>query len=195
MNSLAQTLVKLTAPGVPDTYQGTELWDYSLVDPDNRRPVNYEIRRRALDQLHGVTPSPELCHELLEHLADGSIKLWTIARSLELRRGLEALFKEGAYTALAGEGDRANHVVAYARTHGEQAVIAIAPRFTYTLSRGRAVAPLGDVWGNTSFALPQTLTGGEWSNVFTGERIAHDDRMLLRDALRSFPVALLRRVA
>ena len=108
INSLTQTLVKLTAPGVPDIYQGLEMFDFSLVDPDNRRPVNFEVRRRALQALKGSAEGGfhrEICRDVLANWWDGRVKLWTVAQTLALRRDYRDLFMEGDYTPLWAAGD------------------------------------------------------------------------------------------
>jgi (1->4)-alpha-D-glucan 1-alpha-D-glucosylmutase len=165
INSLAQTLVKLTAPGVPDIYQGTELWSLALVDPDNRRPVDYEECRRLLTGLAGA-PAPE---EILAQMDQGLPKLWVTRQALRLRRRL------GAYAPLWAKGDRAGHVFAFSR--GE--IVTVVPRL---------VIGLGGDWGDTSLDLPP----GRWRNELTGED-AVEGEARLSDLLRRFPVALLSR--
>jgi (1->4)-alpha-D-glucan 1-alpha-D-glucosylmutase len=173
ISSLAQTLIRLTAPGVPDTYQGTEIWDLSLVDPDNRRPVDYGLRRRLLAELKGGL-SPE---QILARMDDGLPKLWVLHRALELRRCLpEAFGEEGAYEPLAARGERAGHAVAFVR--GGQAVT-VAPRLVIGLDRD---------WQDTALDLP----AGSWRNELTGERIEGGE-IRLRDLLGRFPAALLSR--
>jgi len=167
INSLAQTLVKLTAPGVPDIYQGTELWSLALVDPDNRRPVDYEERHRLLKDLAGAL-SPE---EILARMDQGLPKLWVIRQALRLRSLLQ-----GSYAPLAANGDRAGHVFAFSRG-GE--VITVVPRL---------VIGLGEDWGATSLELPP----GRWRNKLTGEDAGRGE-VRLSDLLRRFPVALLAR--
>ena len=125
-------MLKLTAPGVPDIYQGTELWDLSLVDPDNRRPVDFAQRGALLaDLAPRADESPdasELCRELLEAWPDARIKLYVIHRALMLRRGQPRLFGLGAYSPLTAEGPRAEHVVGFARQDGERVAIVAVPR-------------------------------------------------------------------
>jgi (1->4)-alpha-D-glucan 1-alpha-D-glucosylmutase len=170
INSLAQTLVKLTAPGVPDIYQGTELWSLALVDPDNRRPVDYEERRRLLKDFAGG-PAPE---EILARMDQGLPKLWVIRQALRLRDRLQ-----GSYAPLPARGDRAGHVFAFSRS---DEVVTAVPRL---------VIGLGGDWGNTSLELPP----GRWRNELTGESIDREagGQVRLSDLLRRFPVALLSR--
>jgi len=171
INSLAQTLVKLTAPGVPDIYQGTELWSLALVDPDNRRPVDYEERRRLLNELAG-SPAPE---EILARMDQSLPKLWVTRQALCLRRRRPDLFL-GSYAPLPAKGDRAGHVFAFSR--GGQ-VVTVVPRL---------VIGLGGDWGDSSVELPP----GRWRNELTGEDAAGGE-VRLSDLLRRFPVALLSR--
>ena len=163
--SLAQTLVKLTAPGVPDLYQGTELWSLSLVDPDNRRPVDYGLRRRLLAEVANAQPE-----QVLARMDEGVPKLWMIHRAL----GVEA---KGCYQPLAAEGEHAEHVVAFGRGGN---LVTIVPRLMQMLHGG---------WGDTVIALPD----GAWRNVFTGE--LHSGRDRLAHLFARFPVALLAREA
>ncbi len=171
ITSLAQTLLKLAAPGVPDFYQGAELWDLSLVDPDNRRPVDYELRRHLLDELkEGMTPEA-----ILARMDEGVPKLWLIRQGLHLRRNRPAAFgRESTYEPLAASGEKADHVVGFLRG-GEVAVV--VPRL---------VLALGGDWGDTGMELPE----GRWRNELTGERVA-GGRVALRDLLGRFPVGLL----
>lgn len=143
LNSLAQTALKLTCPGVPDIYQGQELWDYSLVDPDNRRPVHYEERQRLLDALD-APPA-----ELLAHWQDGRLKLLVTHRLLTLRREHPQLFLQGSYTPLYAQGSHAGHVLAFQRSLGKHTLEVIVPRLTAKLP----FPALGHVWGDTRLTL------------------------------------------
>jgi (1->4)-alpha-D-glucan 1-alpha-D-glucosylmutase len=170
ITSLAQTLVKLTAPGVPDLYQGTELWTLTLVDPDNRTPVDYGLRRRLLDELEDMTPE-----EIWRRIDEGLPKLWVIRQALAVRRRRPELFgARGDYRPLEPRGARARHVIAFMR--GESA-ITVAPRL---------VLGLGGDWGDTSLELP----AGRWRNELTGEAVTGGP-VRLADLLPQFPVALL----
>lgn len=133
-NALSQTLLKLTVPGVPDLYQGTELWDFSLVDPDNRRPVDYEHRRRLLCTLQerccdAGSDRRALVRELLETRADGRIKLYVISETLRFRRIHPQLFQQGDYLPVEGAGARQEHLCAFARRHAGHTLIVAVPRF------------------------------------------------------------------
>jgi glycogen debranching enzyme GlgX/malto-oligosyltrehalose synthase len=179
-NSLAQLAVKLASPGVADTYQGSELWDTSLVDPDNRRPVDYPRRRALLDELPRA-PSADAARALVESFADGRIKLHVLRTGLAMRREHRLLFLEGAYRAI----EVGHHAIAFERARGAAHLVCIAPRLPYKLTGGRQPWPLGDVWGDLGVDLP-----GRWRNVFSGE--THEGTTLrLREVLRTFPVAWL----
>jgi len=195
MNSLAQTLLKFTSPGVPDLYQGQELFDFSLVDPDNRRSVDFTTRQRDLSELaqHGATDFRELAEELLRNYQDGRPKLWTSMRALAFRREHKELFSTGVYRPLYGAGDKAEHLIAFLRTHERESALVAVPRFTYTLMRGDMRAPLGDAWGGAELALPPGAPQ-EFENVLTGEPVRQtaNRSLLCRELFARFPVALLR---
>jgi (1->4)-alpha-D-glucan 1-alpha-D-glucosylmutase len=191
VNSLAQVVLKVVSPGVPDFYQGTEMWDLSLVDPDNRRAVDYELRGRALERLkEQATSEGELavCREVLEHLGDGRVKLWTIHRALQLRNRMAETFRRGEYVPVTATNGYAEHVLAFSR--GGRA-LAVVPRFAYTLMDGKARLPLNDAWGRCELLVPG-MAGAALENVFTGEmvRVGEDGRVGLRDVLGEFPVFL-----
>ena len=195
INGLAQVLLKATSPGVPDFYRGCELWDFSLVDPDNRRPVDYGLRQRLLADLLNTASedAAALCADMLDHIYDGRAKLWTTMRALRFRRDNPELFKAGSeYLPLFAPEDAREHVIAFARERAGQMAIALAPRFAYTLMKGEMRAPLGaDTWGDAAIALPPHASA-RFQNVLTGETVsAEDGRLLCREVFRSFPVALL----
>lgn len=191
-NSLSQTLLKIAAPGVPDFYQGTELWELSLVDPDNRRPVDFAQRRALLSDLRDrrKTDLPGLLHELIEHRLDGRIKLFLIAQGLKARTEFQALFQSGRYVPLQVNGPQANHIIAFARQHGDQTAVAIAPRFLTSLIEPDQ-APLGEsVWQETQITL-SAPTSGSWYNVLTHQSLKATSSLSVGAALTDFPVALL----
>jgi (1->4)-alpha-D-glucan 1-alpha-D-glucosylmutase len=174
INSLAQTLIKYTAPGVPDLYQGTEIWDLSLVDPDNRRPVDYECRRRLLDEIRQLS-GRDIGPRVMSRSDEGMPKMWVIYSALQLRRQHPEWFSaEAAYTSLTVEGARAEHAIGYLRG---DAVATVAPRW---------VVKLAGAWRDTSLLLPD----GIWTNRLTGTR-TQGGRVALKTLLRDFPVALL----
>ncbi len=194
INSLAQATLKMTSPGNPDIYQGTELWDFSLVDPDNRRPVDFAQRKAMLSELRTRVDAPILVQELLQNYQDGSIKMWITMRALELRREYPQLFQKGTYVPLEST-EKNQHLCAFARIHEEhgrkEAVIVVVPRLAYTLMAGKAMPPLGDAWGNASITLPEG-TGNEFRNVFTDQKLqAADHSLACRELFHSLPVAVL----
>ncbi|WP_260590745.1 malto-oligosyltrehalose synthase [Variovorax sp. DXTD-1] len=178
-NGLTLTLLKYASPGVPDLYQGSELIDLSLVDPDNRRPVDYELRSQRLDQLQamvGEADLPARVQSLAEAPHDGSAKLWFIWRMLSLRREHAELFRGGSYEGLAVEGPLARHVVAFARRHEGRTLVVMAGRFFAGVARSEAdggtpALPDVDAWRGTRVVLPDGLGSAGLTNVLTGEAL------------------------
>ncbi|MFN2548834.1 MAG: malto-oligosyltrehalose synthase [Myxococcales bacterium] len=187
-NSLSQVVLKTAAPGVPDFYQGTELWDFSLVDPDNRRPVDYELRQRLLDELRGSSLSrAELARSLYEKWEDGRIKLLVTHAGLQARRTAPELFAGGGYTALAAEGPRAANLCAFARTAAGKLAVVVAPRLVAGLLEGPRLPK--EAFAGTTVALPQ---GGVLRDAITGEeREARDGRLKVDELFSTLPIALL----
>jgi (1->4)-alpha-D-glucan 1-alpha-D-glucosylmutase len=197
-NGLTQTLCKLTAPGVPDIYQGDDLWDFSLVDPDNRRPVDYPLRTALLQELAdrcGARPDSRWVRMLLDDVGDGRAKLYLIWRTLQFRRQHEALFSKGAYVPLRVTGEHASKVCAFARRDGDSLAIVIAPRLYLRLLGERADPPLGaDVWANTCVELPRDLHSTlQLRNVLDGmaSPLTGEASLAVGNVLQHFPVALL----
>jgi (1->4)-alpha-D-glucan 1-alpha-D-glucosylmutase len=200
VNALAQTLLKLTAPGVPDVYQGSELWDLSLVDPDNRRPVDFAHRRALLAELArpqadgAVTGLPDA---LLQNPGDGRLKMYLINQTLRHRRLQPGLYRRGDYVPLWATGRQADHVCAFARRSGRATAITVVPRLVLGLTVGEAQMPIGAaVWQDTQLLLPRAQADRPFHNVFTGELVyaPHQNTnavLRLADVLRRFPVALL----
>ena len=146
VNGLAQALIKITAPGVPDFYQGTELWDLNLVDPDNRRPVDFALRSKLLAEITARIQSGDLqalARELLHHWADGRVKLYLVHRALGCRRSSPEVFASGDYLPLSTTGRHAAHVCAFVRVVGPQAVVTVVPRLTARLTGHGAGLPVG----------------------------------------------------
>jgi (1->4)-alpha-D-glucan 1-alpha-D-glucosylmutase len=171
INSLAQTLIKLTAPGIPDFYQGTELWDLSLVDPDNRRPVDYKSRRWLLAETKCMTP------EQISARSDAGLpKLWLIRQTLKLRHERQMFQPQDSYRALRAAGAKSAHVVAFARN---ERAVTVVPRLPLKLA--------GD-WGDTAVEIPNAL----WRNQLTGET-SNGGASSMAKLLKRFPVALLLR--
>ncbi len=189
INSLARLVLKLASPGVPDFYQGTELWDLSLVDPDNRRPVDYAARQELL-----ANESADVS-ELLKHWEDGRIKLFITARGLKLRRQFRELFLDGEYIPLATGGAYADNVVAFARRRGEQHLLAAVPRLCMSLPEHRRSVPVGAVWGDTHIVLPAEINVALLRNTFTGEETAsgHEGEtrsLRVAELFRTLPVCI-----
>jgi (1->4)-alpha-D-glucan 1-alpha-D-glucosylmutase len=180
INSLSQVVLKLTTPGVPDIYQGQEWWDFSLVDPDNRRPVDYEKRRTLLRETVGAVS----CTELLENWRDGRIKLLITRKLLQLRHEYPDLFVHGSYEPLQAEGAFAEHVIAFRRHHENRSIMVIVPR----LSSALGWPPIGDHWRDTCI---RDTGMRECRDGFTGEELALHSPLNVSDALRNFPVAVL----
>jgi (1->4)-alpha-D-glucan 1-alpha-D-glucosylmutase len=192
-NSLAQTLLKIAAPGVPDIYQGTELWDLSFVDPDNRRDVDYSERRRLLEALQSADAADRLAlmQDLLFNWQDGRIKLYLVHKLLRFRRAHWALFGEGEYLALETRGPMAEQICAFARRANGAWLVAIAPRLIGArVYEGKS--PLAEFWDSTAALLPPGAPR-DWRNIVTGEAIelSPENLLPLSQVLKNFPVALL----
>jgi (1->4)-alpha-D-glucan 1-alpha-D-glucosylmutase len=168
INSLAQTLMKCTSPGVPDLYQGGELWDHSLVDPDNRRPVDYELRRRLLNEMRSLTVD-----QVMSRMDEGLPKMWVIHHALWLRRERSRCFSPGGtYSGCPARGPEAQRVIAYLRG-GE--VLVVVPRWSHSRAS----------WSGTTLELPP----GRWTDCLSGRRF--EGVQELENLLKSFPVSLL----
>ncbi len=226
-NSLSQLLVKIASPGVPDFYQGTELWNLTLVDPDNRHPVDFAAHRDILDGLlvemaaavggvdarEAVTAwlnplsdhqdeSVERISTFLQHLvenrSDGRIKMFATMLALRLRRQRPDLFIDGTYEPLTIVGPHAEHLIAFARTHGDQTLVVLAPRLTVRLTGLGGPPPLGDVWKDTAVVLPKAVTRDRVHNVYSRRMVTtrpipdgSQREVFVADALRDFSMALV----
>jgi len=190
LNAVSQALLKATVPGVPDYYQGTELFNDALVDPDNRRPVDFRARRALLAELSALTADalPALATRLLRDLPSGALKMHVTHRALSLRRAEPALFAEGDYLPLRIDGGQARHLVAFARTHASAVAITVAARFFTTLPD----PPLGaGAFGGTALELPAALAG-TYRDVLSGAALdAGTGRVTISSVLAHLPVALL----
>jgi (1->4)-alpha-D-glucan 1-alpha-D-glucosylmutase len=195
INALSQTMLRLTAPGVPDLYQGAEFWDFALVDPDNRRPVDWAARGEALK-------SNEAPARLLAHWRDGRVKQAIIARALAFRGRAPSLFAEGAYQPLTVEGPRFDNVIAFARVHeGRAAIVAVTrlaaglPPATQAPQDMPIVAK--SAWDGTAIVVPRHLHGRHATDVLGGEEASDFQhggiaaRLPVADLLNALPVALL----
>jgi (1->4)-alpha-D-glucan 1-alpha-D-glucosylmutase len=202
VNSLSQVVLKIASPGVPDFYQGSELWDLNLVDPDNRRPVDFDIRRQTLDRIDALLALPPAerataIASLLEHWEDGAVKLLVTAAGLRLRAANPELFLDGEYLPLEVESAAEGRVVAFARiTATGGAALAIAPHLASRLVTPEHPAPVGDRWRTSRVHLPKSLAGLTYRDVFTGAVIkpmttATGAWIFVGEALSRLPVALL----
>ncbi|MGH8696978.1 MAG: malto-oligosyltrehalose synthase, partial [Burkholderiales bacterium] len=197
LSSVSMALVKCTSPGVPDLYQGNELLDYSLVDPDNRRPVDYAARRAALEALAALAcdPAERLAvrvRALFDDPYGGRAKLWVIWRTLALRRDRPELLAEGDYHPIAVAGARSRHLVAYARRLGQSGIVTVAGRLFASLGPAPGELPVGDaVWGDTAVDLSWLPGGVALRDALTGETHAAGDALPLGRLFASFPGAAL----
>jgi (1->4)-alpha-D-glucan 1-alpha-D-glucosylmutase len=199
--SLAQQLLKLTSPGVPDLYQGSELWDFSLADPDNRRAVDFEARQTTLREIqaaHGEQGAAACARELMDHLQDGRIKLFLIWKTLAFRRAQEALFRDGAYEPLKVFGQRAEQACAFARQFGDEIRVVVVPRLFGGLLEADGHPPTGAmVWGDTRVELPPERSSLQWTNFLTDEVVSlkplgEGHGLMLANLFQTIPYALLR---
>jgi (1->4)-alpha-D-glucan 1-alpha-D-glucosylmutase len=191
-NALSQVVLKVASPGVPDFYQGTELWDLSLVDPDNRRPVDFDLRRKLLDELHASSLSPiERARELYRTWRDGRIKLFLTHAALQARKAHPDAFAGGAYLPLLPTGSRAANLVAFARKGpGGEAAVVVAPRLVASLLDGERLP--AERFAGTFVPVPGVRAGEPLRDAFSGEERVLTDRGLAVDQLfSSLPVALL----
>jgi (1->4)-alpha-D-glucan 1-alpha-D-glucosylmutase len=214
LNSLSQVLLKTMSPGVPDIYQGCELWDFSMVDPDNRRPVDFTLRKKLLNRL---AEEPELAlqsspvataesgarHRLFAHPShflsemlrkpeSGAVKMYVLWRALNFRQRHPDIFDKGAYLPLLVEGAHARHVIAFARHAGKQQVIAVASRLISKLCKKKRILPLGEgIWADTAISL-ETKKTRVFTNIMTGNSVeVRAGTLRLADILADFPVAIL----
>ena len=201
-NSLSQVALKMTSPGIPDVYQGAELWDLSLVDPDNRRPVDFERRRQLLKEVDAILSLDPAAREaaIAARLAtweDGAIKLLVTTVCLRLRRELSDLFLEGGYVRLDTESTVAS-LVAFARLLGDHAVVVVAPRFCSSMiGQDLRIPTGGDAWQTSRVLLPESLSGRTFRNVVSGANVrpVATDRaswLVVGQLFASVPVAVLR---
>ena len=192
-NSLAQVLLKITAPGVPDFYQGTETWDFSLVDPDNRRPVEYDTRRTLLARIPAALDAATF-GDLVRHRIDGRLKLLVTTRALRLRHDRRALFARGDYVALDVRGARAAHAFAFLRAQGGEAALTVVPRLTTALVGSPTDVPVGEsAWADTEIAVPAEYRTSRWRDALTGRivRATPGGALRLAEVCAALPAALL----
>lgn len=203
-NSLSQVLIKTLAPGVPDFYQGTELWDFSLVDPDNRQPVDYLLRQQRLSELHhlqSTTSSVDFVHGLLQDSENGLIKMYLTTTALHLRKRNPKLFLEGSYFPLEAKGEQAHHVCGFIRQDHATTCLTVFPRFLTSLIPDPTTSPLGQaVWGQTWITLPPETPHSSFRNILTQEIVTPQNLtgmlgLPLGTLFQHFPFALLEPVS
>jgi (1->4)-alpha-D-glucan 1-alpha-D-glucosylmutase len=183
VNSLSQTVLKLTCPGVPDFYQGNEIWDFSLVDPDNRRPVDFALREQMLD-LVGERKSAEL----LLNWKDGGIKLRLTRDLLHFRGDHALLFAFGDYQALELTGSHAENAAAYYRSHGQERLVVMVPRQTAKIG----CPPVGPIWADTKLKFPAAWAAGvEWQDLLTWKKHLGAEFIPLASLFSELPVCVL----
>ncbi|MBI2469714.1 MAG: hypothetical protein HYV59_00515 [Planctomycetes bacterium] len=202
-NSLSQALLKITSPGIPDFYQGTDLWDFCLVDPDNRRLVDYGLRIKMLEELkkrEQEMSELELAGELVRNMEDGRIKLYLTYKILNYRKNNRTLFENVEYSPLEVKGDKTNNVCSFLRKLGDSVVLVVVPRFSTNLMQLPERLPFGkDVWKDSHVVIPFEETGISYRNIFTGENVntvrQNDLTVLyLSETFANFPVALMERI-
>ena len=191
-NSIAQTLLRLATPGVPDTYQGSELWAFSLVDPDNRRPVDYTQRRRLLIDLDPILKQAgdrtRWIHNASRQPSDGRLKLYLTSLLLRFRRDHPHLFSQGAYQPLKVCGAKANHVIAFRRSHESESAIVIVPRFGTSWPSGSTPLGFGHNWQDTAIDLPQSMSRALTDHLTSLScKISADARIALADLPDDLP--------
>jgi (1->4)-alpha-D-glucan 1-alpha-D-glucosylmutase len=193
VNGLTQTLVKIISPGIPDFYQGSELWDLRLVDPDNRQPVDFAKRVSMLAALKQSEASASLADDLAGHWDDGCIKLYAIWKALNFRRERPELFSKGDFVELKTLGPYAEHILTILRHHKREWVLLVAPRWLARAQEGRKVdAEVG--WREAAIQLPDSAPS-LWDNILTSEKVTIVDQraksLRVDQLLNHFPVALL----
>ncbi len=194
LNSLGQVLLKITSPGIPDFYQGTELWNLSLVDPDNRRPVDFDLCKKLLNEIEAQAQQnkPNLSEDILKHWQDGRIKLYITYIALNFRRENAALFR-GAYLPIYAEGRRKENVIAFYRQLEDKWILVVVPRLSTNLVEVWDYPLEKRIWKNEGLVLPAGAPI-EWKNIFTDETVDASEGkrlLLLSEVFKTFPVALL----
>jgi (1->4)-alpha-D-glucan 1-alpha-D-glucosylmutase len=197
INGLSQALLKIACPGVPDFYQGSELWSRSLVDPDNRRPVDFPSRTQALQALLNSAhfDTSGVVRDLLTKWPDGRIKLYIIWKALGCRRRHPALFREGEFIPLETAGEQSVHILAFLRRHGEEQAAIIIPKWVAKIPKSVETTELGTFWSGTNIKLPAS-SPNSWRNVFTAKttetRLGDGNPCIaVSDLFQDFPFALL----
>ncbi len=193
IKSLGQALLKITAPGIPDVYQGTELWDFSYVDPDNRRPVNYDLRKSYLSYFKDINEDDlnDKIKSIKQSYRDGKVKMYTLHRALILRKNHPDLFGNGEYIPLRVFGKSSEQILSFARKHEKNWVVVVIPVGVTAFFSSESLVPQKDLLKETVLSLPDEAPK-EWLNVFTGEIIETEKELTLESLFSSFPVGLLK---
>lgn len=189
-NSLSQVLIKMTAPGIPDFYQGSELWDLNLVDPDNRRPVNFEKTAWLLEEIKTKEKQahPDFLTDLLIRAGDGRVKLFLIYKVLAARRKYKLTFEKGDYLPITVTGTLKKHIIAFARQSERDTVTVVASRFLTSIISPSQLPVGNNPWKDTSIIIQEPAS---WFNVITGEKIKNSNELSVSQIFHKFPVALL----
>jgi (1->4)-alpha-D-glucan 1-alpha-D-glucosylmutase len=197
-NSLSQTVLKITSPGVPDFYQGTEVWNFGLADPDNRRPVDYDSLRSLLKKLREVEDqNPEnLIDQLIQDPVDGAVKLYVTRSALCFRRANRELFAKGSYSGLRPAGEKHRHVIAFSRLYREREVVVVAGRFFALLGADKSLPKGKDTWSDTVVVLRRQVAATHYRELFTSRVIATEKRngnlvLPVSEVFSSLPIACL----
>lgn len=192
VNSLSQEILKFTCPGVPDVYQGTEFWDLSLVDPDNRRPVDYHKRNKLIEKLDAVDPSSEISiwKDLWEERYNANIKLALINNLFELRKKHSKIFEKGEYISLETEGIYKDHVIAYGRKHQEKILVIVLPLYTSEICKEQACKVVDIDWKDTKVHLPKD-SSAEWKDILNGKKATRESLINLNEIFADLPFAIL----
>jgi (1->4)-alpha-D-glucan 1-alpha-D-glucosylmutase len=193
INSLAQLLLKIAAPGNPDIYQGNELWDFSMTDPDNRRPVDFTTRASLLENMQQPAANGAQAASLLNNWADGRVKLFLSNKALEFRRRHADLFLKGDYVPLYASGRMRQHVCAFMRTYKKESVLVAVPRFTTAITDPGQFPVGSKIWRKSGLDLPAGAPR-QWKQILTGERTkcgTGSRVLLLSNIFSQFPAALL----
>lgn len=191
INSLTQMILKFTCPGVPDVYQGSELWDFSFVDPDNRRPVDYAVRQQFLNEIDEAEDKEQLLVSLWKDRRSGKIKLWLLHTLMQLRRQQPELFASGEYLPLKVEGAYKDNVLAFARKHKLNIYIVAVSVHTASICKEQACTLLEMDWKNTKIYLPEK-TDSEWEHVFTNVKDEHRNCISAQHLFNQFPFAIIK---
>lgn len=201
LNSISQLLLKLTCPGVPDIYQGNETWDFSLVDPDNRRQVDFGVRSNMLISLERRIEDSNgnllnLVQDLMRNMDNGLIKMYVLHQALKFRRAHERLFSDGIYLPVKAQGMRRQHIFSFQREMNGESCLVVAPRLFASLLGGKKYPEAWSVWGDTGLVLPPSMATEKFHSIFTGREVTSTSQssgavLKVSDVLDEFPVALL----